>query len=64
MTEFDDQKDTKPDKNKQCPICQGTGFVKGEICTCISGKLPKGNDIPDFLKDLFKNARGGIFKGF
>ena len=33
-----------------CPICQGTGFRKGQICPCITGK--KDRDVPKILKDI------------
>jgi hypothetical protein len=38
-------------EDKVCPICKGTGFVKGKICSCISGK-PK-MDLPEGLGDVF-----------
>ena len=42
-------------KKPTCPICRGTGFVKGKICFCITGKQPEGMpDVPDFLKDIFR----------
>jgi hypothetical protein len=41
----------KMKEDKVCPICKGTGFVKGKICSCISGK-PK-MDLPEGLGDVF-----------
>jgi hypothetical protein len=46
--------ETKP---RKCPICQGTGFAKGEICPCITGK---GLDLPDGMPDIFKDIFGGF----
>lgn len=28
---------------KDCPICKGTGFYKGEICRCIANKNQNQN---------------------
>ncbi len=42
------------DQKPKCPICQGTGFAKGKICRCITGKKPEGlPDMPDLFKDIF-----------
>ena len=55
------------DKKDKCPICQGTGFAKGGICLCITGKLPDG--LPDFMDvfcDIFattKDPSGGKRSG-
>lgn len=39
----------------KCPICNGTGFKDGKICTCISKKADDGLEA---LKSLF----GDVFK--
>jgi hypothetical protein len=45
-------------KPRKCPICQGTGFVRGEVCFCITGKNPENMpDLPDGWADIF----GDIF---
>ncbi len=40
------------DKRFVCPICQGTGFAKGDICICIKG-LGDDKDGLSVIKDLF-----------
>jgi len=46
--------DCQEDEAEPCPHCHGTGFKDGQICGCISGKVP---EIPQELKDIF----GGVF---
>jgi hypothetical protein len=43
----------------ECPICQGTGFSKGDICICIKGLGGDKDDPLAALKDLF----GDVFRG-
>jgi hypothetical protein len=43
------------EKKPKCRICDDTGFFKGAICVCISGK---GDPNTDAIKDLF----GDIFR--
>jgi hypothetical protein len=47
-------------EDEKCPICKGTGFIKGKICVCISGEtkdigLPEGWD--EIFGNLFKNPK-------
>jgi len=35
-----------------CPLCQGTGFKNGKLCTCITGaKIDGMPDLPDGWED-------------
>ena len=40
-------------RDSKCPICKGTGFDKGKICVCISGKDTFNKDGLEFLKGMF-----------
>ena len=46
---------TKSVKPPKCPRCQGAGFYRGQICTCITGEE---SEIPQELRDIF----GDIFR--
>jgi hypothetical protein len=45
---------------ESCPICKGTGFSKGKICTCITGELP--DELPEDFGDIFGGLFGDILK--
>jgi len=49
---------TKSVNAPKCPICQGAGFYRGQICTCIKGK---DSDIPKEFRDIFGDVFGDIF---
>lgn len=54
-----EEKMEQKSKDRVCPICKGTGFSKpGEICPHITGKMPEGFDVPDFLKNIFGSLDG------
>jgi len=53
MTESDA---TGKKTTRYCTICQGTGFHRGQICICITGK---SDELPKEFKDIF----GDIFRG-
>ena len=42
----------KMEEKFECPICQGTGFAKGDICICIKG-LGDDQEGLSAIKDLF-----------
>jgi hypothetical protein len=42
-----------------CPICQGTGFANGKLCSCISGTP----DLPGELKAIFGDIFSGKYRG-
>jgi hypothetical protein len=48
-------------EEEKCPICKGTGFMKGKICVCISGKsepIEYLMDLPEDWDEIF----GNLFK--
>jgi len=47
--------DTVKKNTRSCTICHGTGFYKGQICTCITGKR---DELPEEFQDIF----GDIFR--
>ena len=52
----------REDKRFVCPICQGTGFAKGDICICIKGLGDKDDPfsaIKDLFSDLFSKPTRG-----
>ena len=50
---------TKSVKPPKCPRCQGAGFYRGQICTCITGEE---SEIPQELSDIFGDIFGDIFR--
>ncbi len=41
-------------KDKVCPICKGTGFVKGKLCSCITKKSDFSSfDLPEGWAEMF-----------
>lgn len=42
-----------------CNLCQNTGFYRGAICSCITGKA----EIPDELKRMFGDIFGDKKQG-
>jgi len=41
------------DEYKKCPFCHGTGFDKGKICSCITGKPEISKELRDFFGGIF-----------
>ena len=50
-----DNPDRNPDKvSASCPICLGTGFNRGKLCSCITGTP----EMPGELKAIFGDVFG------
>lgn len=42
-------------EDKVCTICKGTGFVKGKLCSCITGEKKRKNygELPEGWAEMF-----------